>query len=821
MVVTPVWRRRPVFVTSPFCDMTAEREYLGTSVFPELDKRLHERRHQLEPIDLRREVQRDTAEEQALAEFLALKVCLAEIDRARPLQIVLLGDRYGWVPPEDRAQAAVEETGFQTDVAGKSNVALEIEFGLEGDSEGRQQCFFYFREPLDYDRMPPEVAAEYSGAPHADKLAKLKQRIEREMPDRVRHYRAEWDDENNTVAGLDDLGRMVLEDLWKVLDDQTGAYADLPPPTWQDEQRWLLERFVESRGEGFVGRGKLVNDLVELARSPVGQSGAWGACVTGASGIGKSALFARLHRALEQEDGILLAHAAGTGPRSIQVDAMLRHWTLQLAEALGIDAPASDASKSREVEAAFVQLLARASETRRVVLLVDALDQFEPTPRARQLTWLPEPWPDNVRLIVTAVPGMASESLERRAGVELAPLGPLDSEEVCQMADAVCRRRRRELNPKVLDVLASKKLPGGAAAVGVPLWLESALEELNLLDADDLAQDGDRPDGTPREQLDRLILEVAEKLPADVEALYGWILDRNQERLGAGWACGFANLIAAVRCGLRESDIEVLLPKVTRLFEPTGPRRAWDGLRFAVLRRAFRGQLVRCGADGGWDFAHARFRESIRRRYLRDPQLAQRLHASIAYHLKSLPTSDPLRQTELMVHLIAGEDRLRAAHSYSGELPEEELAGATRALVDHILAGSSQTPNEGLGWTASLLIEPKLKRDQVGALCRRYNSDLLDALEDNAPIDACKRLAEATRQAAQELTEEEPGNPEWQQLMVASYGRLATFHEQSGNQPEAGTCWRRCHDTLSAMRDTHGALDPPLAELLSDLDSRL
>lgn len=389
------------------------------------------------------------------------------------------------------------------------------------------------------------------------------------------------------------------------------------------------------------------------------------------------------------------------------------------------------------------------------------------------------------------------------------------------MAEAVCRRRHRALDPKVLDVLSSKKLPGGAAAVGRPLWLESALEELNLLDADDLARTGARPEGTFREQLDLLILEVAETLPADLEALHGWILDRNQERLGTGWACGFANLIAAVRNGLRESDLEVLLPKITRLFDPTGPRQAWDGLRFAVLRRAFRGQLARCGADGGWDFAHARFRESIRRRYLRDPQLAQRLHASIAYHFKSLPTSDPLRQTEMMVHLIAGEDRLRAAHYYSSELPEKELAGATRALVDHILAGSSQTPNEGLGWTASLLIEPKLKRDQVGVLCRRYIGDLLNALEHNAPIDTCKRLAEATRQAAQELTEEEPGNLRWQQLLVASYRRLATFHEQSGNQPEAAACWRRCHDTLSAIRDAHGALDPPLAELLHDLDSRL
>src|SRR3990172_7713000 len=186
MVVTPVWRRRPVFVTSTFRDMRAEGEYLRTSVFPELERRLQERHHQLEPIDLRLPAETGTPDDEPSRELPVLSVSWAEIDRARPLQIVLLGDRYGWVPPEARARAVADEAGFQGDVAGKSVVALEIEFGLWGAPGGQQQCFFYFRDPLDDDRMPRDVAAEYCDEPQADKLAELKQRIEREMPDRVR-----------------------------------------------------------------------------------------------------------------------------------------------------------------------------------------------------------------------------------------------------------------------------------------------------------------------------------------------------------------------------------------------------------------------------------------------------------------------------------------------------------------------------------------------------------------------------------------------------------------------------------------------------------
>ena len=47
-----IWRSRPVFVTSTFRDMHAERGYLQDHVFPELAERLRERYHHLEPIDL-------------------------------------------------------------------------------------------------------------------------------------------------------------------------------------------------------------------------------------------------------------------------------------------------------------------------------------------------------------------------------------------------------------------------------------------------------------------------------------------------------------------------------------------------------------------------------------------------------------------------------------------------------------------------------------------------------------------------------------------------------------------------------------------------
>ena len=69
-------------------------------------------------------------------------------------------------------QAAVEEAGFETDVRGKSVTALEIEFGVLGNPDQQQRCFYYFREPLPYDEMPAETL------PVVEKLNGLLARLE-------------------------------------------------------------------------------------------------------------------------------------------------------------------------------------------------------------------------------------------------------------------------------------------------------------------------------------------------------------------------------------------------------------------------------------------------------------------------------------------------------------------------------------------------------------------------------------------------------------------------------------------------------------------
>jgi hypothetical protein len=303
----------------------ARRARLPAGVrLPRVEERLRERFHYLEPIDLRLGVDTARGPDEAARELLILKVCLGEIERSRPFLIGLIGDRYGWVPPADRITAAAREAGFERELVGRSVTALEIEYAVLGHDSRIPRSRFYFRDPLPYDAMPPEAAADFSDAYNdqagAGRVARLKTFLKDTLPrERVRSYSAQWDSTARRVVGLEAWGRQVVEDLWADLEAETRAFMTVQAATWQEHDARLLKQFVATVCREFRGREEFVRQLVDLAEA-FGAKAARGACIVGPPGSGKSAIFAELFRRLQQPgDHILLAHAAGIGPRAGEV----------------------------------------------------------------------------------------------------------------------------------------------------------------------------------------------------------------------------------------------------------------------------------------------------------------------------------------------------------------------------------------------------------------------------------------------------------------------------------------------------------------------
>ena len=267
---------------------------------------------------------------------------------------------------------------------------------------------------------------------------------------------------------------------------------------------------------------------------------------------------------------------------------------------------------------------------RRVIILIDAIDQFKKTSRGKLTTWLPRLWPINARLVATGLAGGASKALAERPGVEALTLPPLELPEAHHRRGM--QSQPAQAGPPVIDALLAKKHAGGPAW-GNPLWLVLALEELELLapvilptcsaniwHSGGASAKCDAGCGRPNAY--------------GILLLYRATFDSAAELLGPATASAFIGLLSAGRTGWRESDFRQLLPQVSG--------EAWDQKRFAALRNLFRGQIHQHGDLAQLDFNHPQMRAAARSRLA---ALASRIPTSplIADHLLTLAPDDRLR----------------------------------------------------------------------------------------------------------------------------------------------------------------------------------
>jgi tetratricopeptide (TPR) repeat protein len=797
-----MWRARPVFISSTFADMQAERDHLRWHVFPALEELLRKRRHNLEWVDLRIGVATASLAEEEARERQVLKVCLAEVRRCRPFLIVLLGDRYGWVPRPELTKAAAVEEGFTADVEGRSVTELEIDFGTLAGPGEQPRSYFYFRKPLPYAKMPQELAVSYSdafdpdpqAAARASGLKTLKERIEVRFPDRVRPYSAEWDEEQSKVVGLEAWGDQVLKDLWAELDAETASAIAAPETKWQQGERDALEDYIEDRARNFVGRQTVLSHLLRHAASPDHESQPQALCLTAAAGGGKSAIFGELVRRLRASDAIVLVHAAGASVRSHSVESMLLRWIEELAVKLGTAPAITENADPDAIVGAFQGLVARASGQRRVVLAIDALDQFEATVQSRHLTWLPHTLPPNVRVIATAIPGEASEAIRQRPGWDVFALGPLDQAEARSIAAGICARYHRELEPEVMAALLSKRA-GDGFAWGMPLWLVVAVEELNLLDADAFTRARQSYAGAPAERLRALMIDVVNALPPDVLGLYRTGFERAEDLFGVRPARVFLGLIASGRSGWRDADFRSLLPQLTG--------ESWNELRFASLRRLFRGQLRERRSSGQWDCAHAQMREAIRT-LLAAVGLDERgFHAAIAAHLLELPREDPLRQSETMAHLIASQ-YWEGASLFLGDpdLSDGETHGATRILADALLAENQVA----LGYIHQLVnafTDQPETHFVTGHLAERLLFNLDEMINARVSRTLLQDVYALIESAFDRLLKNAPHNENWRHCLGICNERIGEILMNSGELNGALNRFERRHQIALGLVEAH------------------
>ena len=413
------FRQLRIFVSSTFNDMRAERNVLLEKVFPMVAAYCHRRKVEFVGVDLRWGV---SEEQSRRGETVA--VCMAEIDRCRPLFMGMVGQRYGWVP-EGKDVSVTEQ---------------EILYGAL-DAPGDTEAFFYLRAP----ELTQALCGPYEPDPRIDDL---KRRIRESGFPCMDGYR-----------DLDAFGRRAYEDLVAAVDRLTDRAEEAGPvETLRNDQLFLARRYAAT----FVERPEETARLEALAR----QGGL--ILLTGEPGCGKTALLSKwaLENAEGQDAYTFLYFIGGAADKGWE--RLARQLIGELCRRFEIGQPACESPE--DVRRAVFQVLHMAAGKGRVLLALDQMDALA-LDDGFGLSWLPEELPEGVCAVAALDEGEALNRLRRRPHREMA-LERLTPEAVGRVAESYLGAHSKTLSLRHLGMLRASEQARN------PLYLITLLNEV-------------------------------------------------------------------------------------------------------------------------------------------------------------------------------------------------------------------------------------------------------------------------------------------------------------------------------------------------------
>ena len=742
MMAAAGWTEIRVFISSPFQDMQAERQVLLRSVFPALREKLERHRIHLTEIDLRWGITAEQVENEQ-----ALELCLRQVD-ACPFFVALLGERYGQ-RIESYPASAVEKYAWleRPEHAGSSITALEIEHVL-GGSRSAEDCCFCLRDASFLERVPePERSGIYlePDPRAARRLRALKRRIRKSGSPLLDGYACRWSSEkaaaeSHTQGGhevLPAFGQFVETRLWRSFCRhfprlEEGESRSPRPDAYPVEPPWsaailadeldVHRRFLESRLRVFVGRAKLLRQLASYLEGDEVAPRA----VVGAPGCGKTTVLAKLyaeHREKHPAD-LVLPHFIGASPRSTRLSSLLWRLCAELRRAFGWTDEELPLDALR-LQRTLRNFMARVPADRRVVLLLDALDELEGVATGGELLWLPPVTLPHVKVIASLTGQDPARDVERRGFVPR-QVPPLTRTEQRRILREIPLLSAKTLSKTQLDILSANP------ATKNPLFLSVALEELRGFGS--------------FQHLDQRI-DALER--GDPETLFVQVLLRLDRELPDQLAFRVLASLHLSRHGLSEEELADLtreldssddLPVLLRELRPYLLRRGrLFGIYHGSLARAIAGHYL--AADNGRQILHADLAHCFRHRCRPDLRLPSeaRSHAlaELVFHQVEGGLWGDLETTLTDAELLearvatASASDLRADFDQAlSRLPASrarELLAAIRGALEHERAHLDRAPS--------------------GLLQQILDHLLLSAATDQHVVDRVEEIARRRRPA--------------------------------------------------------------------------
>ena len=576
------------FVSSTFIDMHYERDALHLEVMPRILPIAEKELCSVQLFDLRWGVDTSDLSEMESSEKV-LRVCLNGIDRCHPFMIIILGDRYGWIPDTSNISDAMNEHGISEEFYNKSVTELEILYGLILNSN--TDCYIYLRE-INYDQLDPSLTSIYrdNDPVHIEKLKLLKERLRTAYPDRVRNYQPTIDSESGQIVDSGNFADLVTTDIMNVLSlNDNSVNID-----WQERELHSITRRMNTDNSDLVYRSSQIRRVLNaLSENPL-------VVLRGTAGSGKTSLLGQLLETLKQDNMLVIPFLCGNSSYSSDLIGMLRYIAYTLENDLGIEHNLTPGESNQSAIDRWQTHLTELchKSTKPILFLINAYNQLPQSEETSRLLWAPEGLGSAWKCIISALPD--TEILRDHADVQLSIL---TEEERVLILNRQFQKHGKSLDNSVIQHIIKRSSSSN------PLYLRLVLARLLMLYRTDFEQiNRDSAElGSSMASINHYLTEVISSLPENVDEL-GLLILNHAAELAAKVVKGSREslsksleFLSVSRYGLRLCDLETAV-------ESTGTK--WNALQFEWMRY-FLDFCFTEQADGRINFSYNSLRDGI------------------------------------------------------------------------------------------------------------------------------------------------------------------------------------------------------------------
>lgn len=423
-----------LFISSTFQDMKDERSYLMTQTFPLLRKLAAERNVTLTELDLRWGITEDEAKNGKVVD-----ICLREVENSIPFFIGIIGNRYGWIPKKEDIWEGTIDRYSQVDEYLKEHLSvteMEMQFGVL-QRKNKMHAYFYIKEEqaenIDYPEMLNRLKEEVL---HSD------------------YPSSYYSSKENLSEQIEQAFRDLLEELFPMEDT-----SEL------DKERIGQRAYMNQLCLSYIKDDHIFKVLDEWLSDANKRQ----LVITGASGLGKSALLAnwineKLHD--KDKDYNIIYHFTGNGGSQSSyhyVEKIIRdeivdqyQWT-------------EEGIRNLSLEQLFNKITAEKKTP--LLIVIDAINQLADEDDAKLLNWFPDAnW--SVKILYSTLEEDKTMGALKRRNYPIFTLQPLDKEQRCQLIKKHLGNFAKRLNNNQIQRIAESHLCENT------LVLRSLLDEL-------------------------------------------------------------------------------------------------------------------------------------------------------------------------------------------------------------------------------------------------------------------------------------------------------------------------------------------------------